>query len=93
MKVSTMFKKILSRKFAKLVGGGLGTVLAAIGGLTSIQWAQPAVEKASDYGARVVDLYCELPAVDRQRFRVEVRERLASSGNAVTVSCAADELR
>jgi hypothetical protein len=86
-----MLKKLFSRQFAKLAGGSLGAILAAIGGLTSIQWAQPAVEKASDYGARAVDIYCELPEVDRARFRVEVSERLATSGNAVDVRCAGDQ--
>lgn len=88
-----MLKKLLAKKLAKFAGGGIGTILAAIGGVTSFQWAQPAVEKASDYGARAVDIYCELPSVDRQRFRTEVAERLALSGNAVSVSCVADELR
>jgi len=87
-----MFKKLIANKFAKLAGGGIGAILAAIGGLTSLQVLQPAVEKASDYAASTVELYCELPVVDRARFRAEVAERLAAKAFAaqVSVSCPGD---
>lgn len=71
-----MFSKIIKHQLSKIAGLGLGGILAAIGGFTSIEWVQPAVEKASDYAASTVRLYCELPSVDRERFRSEVMERL-----------------
>lgn len=73
----------------KLASVGIGGVLAAFGGITALGVLQPAVEKASDYGAKAVSIYCELPAVDRDRFRSEVAERLPA-GYAVRVSCPAD---
>lgn len=87
-----MFTRFISKRLAKLISGGLGAVLAAIGGITTIEALQPAVEKASDYGAKAVELYCELPAVDRARFRAEVDERLAASGfvGQISVRCPAD---
>ena len=79
----------------KVLAGGVGALLAAIGGLTSLKVLQPAVERAADYGAKAVALYCELPAVDRERFRAEVNERLAANpatfGAAdVRVTCSSD---
>lgn len=71
--------KILTNRAAKIVGGGLATLLSLIGGITSFEAVQPAVEKASDYAAKAVELYCHLPAIDRERFRAEVDERLIAS--------------
>lgn len=87
-----MLKKLLSKKIAKLAGGGIGAILAAIGGITSVQVLQPAVEKASDYAAATVQLYCGLPTVDRARFRSEVQERLAAEAfdAEVSVTCPQD---
>lgn len=84
-----MFKKLLTRQVAKLAGMGIGAILAAIGGLTSIQQLQPVVERASDYAAKTVKLYCELPLIDRERFRMEVHERLGE-GYVVRVDCLGD---
>lgn len=92
-----MFKrlalKFVQAKLTRVAAGGIGAVLAAVGGLTSISALQGAVEKASDYGARAVAIYCELPPVDRDRFRAEVNERLLldAPGAAVQVTCPADE--
>lgn len=77
-----MFKALLQNQLAKWTAGGVFAFLAAVGGVTSMQWAQPAVEKTADYAARAVVLYCKLPAVDRQRMRAEVLERLAVSTQA-----------
>lgn len=87
-----MFKKLIAKRLTKLAGGGIGAVLAAIGGLTSVQWLQPAVEKASDYAASTVRAYCELPLIDRERFRLEVTERLEAKSFAggVSVTCPQD---
>lgn len=87
-----MFKKLIQARLSKIIGGGLGALFAAIGGVTTIGVLQPAVEKASDYGAKAVELYCELPAVDRARFRAEVEERLAAAGfvGQISVRCPAD---
>jgi hypothetical protein len=89
-----MFKKLLANKVARLTAGGLGALLAAIGGLTSLAYLQPAVEKSADYAAKAVTLYCKLPLVDRRRFRTEVNERIAgkTSGEiaTVTVRCPGD---
>ena len=86
--------KLLQHKFSKLTGKSVAALLAAIGGVTSYQALQPAVEKASDYGAKAVGIYCALPLVDRQRFRDEVNERLASSTETqkatVRVTCPTD---
>lgn len=84
-----LFARILSKQAAKLAGMGVGTLLAAIGGLTSVKSLQPVVERASDYAAKTVELYCELPLVDRERFRAEVHERLGE-GYAVRVDCLGD---
>lgn len=79
----------LARKHvAKLLAGGVGAILAAIGGVTTIKAVQPAVEKASDYGARAVEIYCELPQVDRDRFRSEVMERLTERARSLGTSSA-----
>lgn len=81
-----MLKAFLAKRAGKLITAALGAVVA--GGITSIQLLQPAVEKAADYGAKSVELYCQLPAVDRARFRDEVNERLAVGVRAsVTVAC------
>jgi hypothetical protein len=82
------FQKLLSNRLAQMVGGGVGAFLAAIGGLTTIDALQPAIERTSDYAARTVRLYCELPPVDRARFGDEVNERL--TGARVTVTCPQD---
>lgn len=85
----------LAKRSGKIIAGALTTLLA--GGITSIAMMQPAVEKAADYGAKAVKLYCKLPAVDRERFRTEVEERLivqatADKSNvaAVRVTCPLD---
>jgi hypothetical protein len=90
-------RRLIQARLTKAAGAGLGALLAAIGGVTSIQVLQPAVEKASDYGARAAEIYCELPLVDRERFRSEVLERLVAraqetgSGTIdVRVSCPVD---
>jgi hypothetical protein len=85
-------QKLIAARLGKILAGGLGTILATIGGITSIKAVQPVVEKASDYGAKAVMYYCELPLVDRQRFHAEVFERLQNAGFAgsVVVSCPAD---
>lgn len=90
-----ILKAILAKRLGKLAAGGVGAILAAVGGLTSIKALQPAVEKASDLGASAVLIYCELPAGDRERFRYEVTERLAAAGDGaqfarVAVTCPGD---
>jgi hypothetical protein len=80
--------KFLAKRSGKIVAAVLGTAL--VGGVTSIQMLQPAVEKAADYGAKTVELYCNLPAVDRDRFRAEVNERLQALGADVAVRCPVD---
>lgn len=88
-----MLKALIAARFAKLAAGGVGAILAAIGGLTTISALQPAVEKASDYAAKTVQIYCELPLGDRQRFRDEVRERFAAVAfnGDVRVTCPSDQ--
>lgn len=88
-----MFKALIAKRVAKIAAGGLGAILAAIGGLTTIGVLQPAVERAADYGAQAVQIYCELPPVDRARFGDEVSERLAAVAFAgeVRVVCPADQ--
>lgn len=81
-------KTLLAKRGAKLIAGAVATLVA--GGITSISLLQPAVEKAADYGAKTVALYCNLPAVDRDRFRAEVNERLQSLGADVAVRCPVD---
>lgn len=83
-------KGFFAKRGAKLVTAALGAVLA--GGVTSIAFLQPAVEKAADYGAKTVEAYCNLPAVDRDRFRAEVNERLEALGADVRVTCPAGGL-
>lgn len=92
-----MFKAIIARRLAKYAGGGIGALLAAIGGITSIGALQPAVEKTSDAAAKTVELYCELPLLDRERFRSEIMERLntlalanGTSAATVRVTCPLD---
>jgi hypothetical protein len=80
--------KILAKRGGKIIAAVLGSVL--VGGVTSIQMLQPAVEKAADYGAKTVELYCGLPSVDRDRFRAEVNERLQALGADVRVTCPVD---
>jgi hypothetical protein len=98
--MKALLLKLLTKRFSKVAGGGIGAILAAIGGITSIQVLQPAVEKASDYAAKTVELYCELPEVDRIRFRTEVMERLlarsielGTTSADVRVSCPLDTRR
>lgn len=79
---------LLAKRGGKIIASAIGAVLA--GGITSIALLQPAVEKAADYGAKTVELYCNLPAVDRDRFRAEVNERLESLGADVAVRCPVD---
>lgn len=79
--------KFLAKRSGKIIAGALGTLLA--GGITSIAMLQPAVEKAADYGAKAVGLYCKLPAVDRERFRTEVEERLQVQALAAQTNVAA----
>lgn len=86
-----LLAKLLKARLAKLAAGGVGALLAAIGGVTTIGALQPAVEKSSDYAARAVEMYCELPLVDRDRFRAEVNERLGATA-LITVRCALDPL-
>lgn len=83
-------KDAIMSKVAKVTAGGLGAILAAVGGFTSISALQPAVDKATDYAARGISMYCELPQIDRAEFRRRVAEQLRDSGNAVTVTCAGD---
>lgn len=87
-----LIEALLKARFGKLLAGGLGAVLAAIGGLTTMEALQPDVEKAADLAARGVVLYCELPRMDRDRFRSEVLERLSDAKvpAAVRVVCPQD---
>lgn len=87
--MKALLAKILKARLAKVAAGGLGAVLATIGGITSIGVLQPAVERSSDYAAKAVEMYCELPIVDRERFRAEVNERLGTTA-LITVRCAVD---
>ncbi len=86
--MNAIFRKIFSKQIAKLTGGGIGAVLAAIGGITSVGFLQPAVEKTSDAAAKTVALYCELPLVDRERFASEIMERLAARAVALNTATA-----
>jgi hypothetical protein len=88
-----MFKAFIANRLTKVAAGGIGAILAAIGGVTTIGVLQPAVEKAADYGARAVRGYCELPLSDRERFRDEVRERLdaVAFNGEVRVICPSDQ--
>lgn len=90
-----MFKALIAKRIAKIAAGGIGALLAAVGGITSIGVLQPAVEKAADYAAKAVESYCELPLVDRSRFRDEVNERLANAAiplpARIEVTCPTDQ--
>lgn len=81
-------KTLLAKRGVKLVSGAVAALLA--GGITTISLLQPAVEKAADYGAKTVELYCSLPSIDRDRFRAEVNERLEALGADVRVTCPVD---
>lgn len=84
----SLAQTIIRNQIARLAAGGIGAILAAIGGVTTIDALQPAVEKASDAAAKTLELYCKLPEIDRMRFRSEVMERAQEVARATNATAA-----
>lgn len=87
--LKVLLAKLLSKRLGKAAGGGLFAILAAIGGVTSIGALRPAVDKAAEYAAQAVTIYCQLPEIDRETFGAKVDAQLhgAAFTARVTVQC------